>query len=123
MDTTRQDHIVKTLLTAKDKMHFSTEIIIRLLDVFLKSTYENTQEILLALKSNDIKALEMKAHAIRGGALALDLEMIATLCHALEYGNQEKETDYQALWGELDAEVNYLYTNKECIFNALKSAA
>ena len=110
---------VDTLIIAKDKMHFSTEIIMKLLNVFLISSVESAEKILQAIPPKDLNEIEMNAHAIRGGALALDLEKISTLCHGLEYGHAQKETDYLLLAEALYFEVNYLLTHKEEIFKAL----
>ena len=121
-DAQKVDAIVDTLLVAKEKMHFSTEIIVKLLDVFLKSSYENVKGIVQAVGSQDIESIEMKAHAIRGGALALDLLNISTLCHALEYGKKESNTDYPSLAQELEQEIAYLYLHKEEVYEILQAA-
>jgi len=107
--TSEHNEIIDNLLIAKERMHFSITIIKKLFDSFVISSHESAAILLQAAKENNIQAIKERAHAIRGGALSLNLEQIAKLCNVLEY---DKEVDYISIAQELKMYIDRLYDNK-----------
>ena len=113
-----EDETLTSLLTAKEKMHFTHAIIKRLFESFISSSYQTAENMLGLVESNDIPEIKKQAHAIRGGALSLMLTDISTLSTTLEY---EENIDYRSLVLELHEKISELYAKKEHIASALEA--
>ena len=110
------DKTVDALLKAKEKMHFSVDIMKKLFISFIDSSYASIDELIQAIETHDIQTIKMKAHAIRGGALSLELHTIGELCNTLEY---DADADYPSLGERLKVEIVQLYETKEAILDTL----
>ena len=110
------DTILTSLKDAKDKMQFSSSIMKRLFETFIKSTYNSTQELAKSIKENNIIDIQAKAHAIRGGALSLHFEDLGEICRTLEY---DEEIDYLSFYKQLQSQVNTLYEQNEEILQKI----
>jgi HPt (histidine-containing phosphotransfer) domain-containing protein len=60
------------------------EVVKDLQDLFLSDTPDRLHAMLTALQENDAVALGRAAHALKGSALVMELDQIATLCEKLE---------------------------------------
>jgi len=112
---------VEALIEAKESMHFSKAIIIRLFNSFLTNASRNITGLTIAGKNGDKDEIYQRSHALRGIALSLKFTTIAELCNRLEYGIKEDENlDYNTLISEVSKEIDYLEENSEKIIEALK---
>ncbi|HIP20580.1 MAG TPA: response regulator [Sulfurimonas sp.] len=112
---------VDALVAAKESMHFSIPIIIRLFNSFLPNAIKNIEALKVAQEENNLKLIYERAHALRGIALSLKFSMIAELCDTLEYAaKEEKEIDYKSLIVEVTKDIKYLEENSERIIEKLE---
>jgi len=113
---------VDGLLKAKEKMHFSTSIIIRLFKSFIENSEKAIHEIIEALHENNHQIIYDKAHALRGIALSLQLNEIGELCDNIEYGIKEKrDINLIELINELEEYISYILKNQNEIIGSLES--
>jgi len=113
---------VDGLLKAKENMHFSTSIIIRLFKSFIENSEKAINEILKALDDNNLQIIYDKAHALRGIALSLQLNEIGELCNDIEYGIKEKrDINLTELINELEEYISYILKNQNEIIGSLES--
>ncbi|MEA1880248.1 MAG: Hpt domain-containing protein [Campylobacterota bacterium] len=111
------DATIKSIRKAQEKMQFSTSIIKRLLTTFIDSSSQTMQLILNDIEKNDINAMRMNAHAIRGSALSLMLDDIVHLANQLEY---DSDINYYKIGKLLQDHINALEENKDLILTALE---
>jgi len=113
---------VDELLKAKEKMRFSTSIIIRLFKSFIDNSQKAIGEILDALEANNHQIIYEKTHALRGIALSLQLNEIGELCNDIEYGIKEKrDINLEELINELEEYISYILKNQNEIIGNLES--
>jgi len=111
---------VESLVNAKDAMHFSIPIIIKLFNSFIPNAVENSKFLTLAVQNNDKKVIYERAHALRGISLSLKFMTLAKLCDELEYAaKDEKDIDYVLLTSKVEIEVHYLEENSTKIIQIL----
>jgi len=112
---------VDALLEAKESMHFSIAIIIRLFNSFLPNAIKNIELLEEALLEDDKVKIYEKAHALRGISLSLKFVCISEPCNTLEYGAKDKEDiDYKGLVKEVNMYVRYLEKNSKSIIEKLE---
>jgi len=105
----KYEDIISNILTAKEKMHFSTTIMKKLFDSFVMSSADTMGKLLDAVECEDIENIKVHAHAIRGSALSLHFNKIGELCKILEY---DDSVDYRNISQELKVHIDFLYTKK-----------
>jgi PAS domain S-box-containing protein len=110
------EEIMQSILSSKEKMHFSIVIMKRLFTTFVQSSYESLEALLKAVEQNDSETIKSKAHSIRGSALSLSFTEIGELCNTLEY---EEEVDYANVAKELEKKIRHLYHHKNTILAKL----
>jgi PAS domain S-box-containing protein len=115
---------VDGLLRAKDKMKFSSSIIIRLFKSFVENSQKSINKILNALKDNNQEIIYDKAHALRGIALSLQLNEIGELCNDIEYGIKEKrDINLTELIHELEQHITYILKYQNEIITKFENLA
>ena len=113
---------IDALLEAKESMHFSVAIIIRLFNSFLPNAVKNIEALKIAEEENNIKAIYERSHALRGISLSLKFVTISEPCDTLEYAaKEEKEIDYKSLILEAEKHIAYLEENTERIIKKLEA--
>jgi len=114
---------VDALLEAKESMHFSIAIIVRLFNSFLPNAVKNIELLEEAVLEDDKEKIYEKAHALRGIALSLKFNTIAEPCNTLEYGAKDREDiDYRGLVEEAKRYVHYLDENASAIIEKLEAS-
>ena len=101
-------------------MRFSTTVMKRLFEAFIKGSYSASIELEDMLKRNDMDGVKKNAHFIRGGSLSLNFSDIAELCRLIEYGDaMNRTTDYKLLAQELKEILTIMYEGKKEILEAI----
>ena len=119
--TTTIDDAVASLLEAKEAMHFTTSIIIRLFNSFMPTALENIERLIQAEENKNMSDLYQSAHALRGISMSLKFNTIAELCNGLEYAaKEERDMDYQSTIKELQKLINALHENRDTIIERLE---
>jgi len=114
-----QDRI-DAIVQAKNTMRFSTTVMKRLFEAFIKGSYSASIELEDMLKRNDMDGVKKNAHFIRGGSLSLNFSDIAELCRLIEYGDaMNRTTDYKLLAQELKEILTIMYEGKKEILEAI----
>jgi len=121
--TLNNEIFVNALIEAKDAMHFSIPIIVRLFSSFIPNAVSNVEQLNEAFDNNDKKIIYERAHALRGISLSLKFLTIAEPCDTLEYGaKEESDINYKALISEIANSINYLEKHQEEIISQLEKA-
>ncbi len=110
--------VIENLLIAKEKMYFSITIMKKLFESFVISSYESANILLQSVKEKDMQVVKEKAHAIRGGALSLNLNVIAKLCNEIEY---DEAIDTLSAAEELKKHIDMLYDGKSEVLGLLST--
>jgi CheY-like chemotaxis protein/HPt (histidine-containing phosphotransfer) domain-containing protein len=112
---------VDSLIEAKESMHFTVPIIIRLFNSFTKNAVVNLKELLDARDSDDREVIYERVHALRGIALSLKFKSISEPCDEVEYAIKEnRDVDYISLISKIEEGVEYVTSNSEEIIARLE---
>jgi len=109
--------LIANLLVAKENMQFSIEIMEKLFNSFVASSIDTMGKLECAIKDENIEAIKMHAHAIRGSASSLHLEEVAEWCRILEY---EESTEYGSAFIELKLYMEQLHQEQNKLLAKLK---
>jgi len=117
------DIFVESLIEAKNKMKFSTPIVIRLFKSFIENSIKNLQQLISAVESRDRDLIYKLAHALRGIALALRFKNIVDICEEIEYGikNGKDNIDYMELVFKLEEYIAFIKKNQKLIIEKLQT--
>ena len=114
------DNVMNSLISAKEKMHFPSSVIKRLFESYISNALVTREALLEALKSQNTKMIEDKAHALRGTSLTLELDEITDICYRLEYEIATlTPKEYREMILKITALLTSLDEQKDLIFERL----
>jgi HPt (histidine-containing phosphotransfer) domain-containing protein len=92
-----------------EELDFDIEDVMMLIDMYLESAQDSIENIVVAIKANDLETIKNEAHAIKGSSANLKLDDIRILAKEIELSATENQAiDYHAVISKLYEKIELL---------------